>query len=333
MSTRSFECQIARGQISRYLAGDSFSSEALSQLEAHVSGCPDCKHYLGERKSALQSMLGKPQIPAEPEHAPAPEAIATPQNRPVEPKAATSVPSMLRAPGLAQMLLSLFGKKGDRGVSSPSQPAAWRSVAYSVALAMVLGTMSLASRNMDRLFGPKASEAVASKSEEAAKPEGEQTNADKKISKPKAKHPAMKAISPIEAPTDGQSDAAKAARAARNAMLASRAKLKVANRKPAAQGLQDGYQAEPAPKLHVPGSSTVTPKSGAQPAARVAKHPAPAKVASAKPRPAKMLQVVARPRRRATPHVVRIVKKRPVHKTARKQPTSEIRVYAPDSKT
>ena len=58
MAVETFECQIARGQINRYLAGESFSRDGMRQLEEHVSTCEFCRAQLSERKQALQKMLG-----------------------------------------------------------------------------------------------------------------------------------------------------------------------------------------------------------------------------------------------------------------------------------
>ncbi len=68
MPVDSIECQIAKGQIGRYLAGESFSPTGLQQLEEHVAHCTSCKSLLAERRQALMKMLGQdgvetPSIP------------------------------------------------------------------------------------------------------------------------------------------------------------------------------------------------------------------------------------------------------------------------------
>src|SRR5579862_9052738 len=57
MQLQNFECQIAKAQIGRFVAGDLLSDEALRQLEAHLACCPGCKNNLAERRVALQAML------------------------------------------------------------------------------------------------------------------------------------------------------------------------------------------------------------------------------------------------------------------------------------
>ncbi len=68
MPVDTIECQIAKGQIGRYLAGESFSPTGLQQLEEHVANCTSCKTLLAERRQALLKMLGQeeattPMIP------------------------------------------------------------------------------------------------------------------------------------------------------------------------------------------------------------------------------------------------------------------------------
>src|SRR4051794_5108345 len=57
MQLQNFECQIAKAQIGRYLAGDALSDEAVHQLEEHIGKCADCKQNLAERRAVLQAML------------------------------------------------------------------------------------------------------------------------------------------------------------------------------------------------------------------------------------------------------------------------------------
>src|SRR4051794_20099524 len=57
MQLQNIECQIAKAQIGRYVAGDALSDETVSQLEAHVAKCADCKQNLAERRALLMAML------------------------------------------------------------------------------------------------------------------------------------------------------------------------------------------------------------------------------------------------------------------------------------
>ena len=332
MSTQSFECQIARGQISRYLGGDSFSPEALVQLEAHVSGCPACKLHLGERKSALQSMLGQPSTPAETERAPAPEEVVRVSQvsppSPQSPKERTGILALLGLVGL-KIVPKPQSVPAPATVGTSPQPPAWKPIAYSVALAMVLGAMSLASRNMDRILGPKAANTVAAKEPESV---------PKKLA---AKKAPLKRIKPI---LDDQDDAAKAARAARNSMLARKAKSKPGGTvQHAAQPLRkkiqdDPYGAETAPKLSLPGKQPVKKKpaktrTASKTVRKIAipakfSNPGTKRVAKIAKR-ASLLQVEAHVQHRARPHVVRRAKQHVHQKRKPVAKTNALHVYAP----
>src|SRR5262249_35988238 len=58
MPVETIECQIVQAQLGRYLAGDSFHSDGLSDLEAHIAACPICRGEVAKRRATLQSLLG-----------------------------------------------------------------------------------------------------------------------------------------------------------------------------------------------------------------------------------------------------------------------------------
>lgn len=58
MPVSSFECQIARGQIGRYLDGGVLSPQAMKGLEEHLAECPDCKALVARRRTELLGQLG-----------------------------------------------------------------------------------------------------------------------------------------------------------------------------------------------------------------------------------------------------------------------------------
>lgn len=58
MPVSDFECQIARGQIVRYLDGGALSSVALTGLEEHLAECPGCQDAVARRRAALLGALG-----------------------------------------------------------------------------------------------------------------------------------------------------------------------------------------------------------------------------------------------------------------------------------
>ncbi len=55
MPVLDIECQLARGQIARFLDGASFPGESLKQLEDHISECPKCQSMLSERRLQLEA--------------------------------------------------------------------------------------------------------------------------------------------------------------------------------------------------------------------------------------------------------------------------------------
>lgn len=140
MQLQNFECQIAKAQIGRYVAGDSLSEETVAQLEAHIGKCPDCKQNLAERRAVLQAVLS----PSEPE----PEAQEKSQT-PKQKKPRFDLGDMIRS----KIQAKLPAPKTAPGAtpSNFTKPAL-----YSLALGVVLIGMSYFSRNMDSMLGPKA---------------------------------------------------------------------------------------------------------------------------------------------------------------------------------
>src|SRR4051794_23286485 len=58
MPVTDFECQIARGQIGRYLGGGLLSPQAMTGLEEHLAECPGCKALVAERRASLVGRRG-----------------------------------------------------------------------------------------------------------------------------------------------------------------------------------------------------------------------------------------------------------------------------------
>lgn len=137
MQTLGLECQIAKAQITRYLAGDVFGPDALNQLQGHIDRCPDCRQDLEDRKSALQAKLGAKGVAI---------AEATAARRMREEAAATAVVETPAPKLISKSAPALF----------------WKPLGYSAALACVIGAMSLGSRMLSQ---PMA-ESAGSKAEE-----------------------------------------------------------------------------------------------------------------------------------------------------------------------
>ncbi len=148
MQLQNFECQIAKAQIGRYLAGDALSDEAVHQLEAHVAKCPECKQNLAERRAVLQAMLSPTETPA--------QEVSTPKAK----------------FDLAELIKSKLQKKQPVHAAvetSTGKPTVFTKPAmYSLALGVVLIGMSYASKNMGSLLGPKVAESQTVKTKDPA---------------------------------------------------------------------------------------------------------------------------------------------------------------------
>ncbi|HVT11899.1 MAG TPA: zf-HC2 domain-containing protein [Fimbriimonadaceae bacterium] len=165
MQVQNFECQIAKAQIGRYVAGDRLSDEALEQLEAHITKCPDCKQSLAERRAALQAMLslGKDEQPATPKGSGRPKFDL-----------ATFIKSKIQAKQPVQAAVQTGGAKP----SNFTKPAL-----YSLALGVVLIGMSYVSKNLGSVFGPTAAETA---SKQATPPKTESPKPSPASATPKA---------------------------------------------------------------------------------------------------------------------------------------------------
>lgn len=195
MPVQNIECQIAQAQITRLLAGDSFSNEVLAELETHIGECAECRAHVSNRRSALEAMVaeadpqpatprrsGAPQInlltaqfkPGVPE--PEPEATIS-KPRPAQPKPENLVPAPVR-----QAVVE------TRREAPSNVQNFWKPLGYSCALAAVLFAMSYIMKNPTAIFGDKAVETLAS-------PTSSTTTASKTSKTPSAKpaDPAPKA--------------------------------------------------------------------------------------------------------------------------------------------
>lgn len=163
MQVENIECQIAQAQIGNFLAGSGLSQEAMEQLEEHIAGCLGCKAVLSERRSELKALLTKPKAIVDFEKI-AQEAEAT---------QAKSISTALRKKSLQQMLeptpepvaeasklrAVVDAPANDQEPKAAKKPSQWKPLIYSLALAAVLVGMSLFSKNITELFGPKLSAA------------------------------------------------------------------------------------------------------------------------------------------------------------------------------
>jgi hypothetical protein len=181
MQLQNFECQIAKAQIGRFLAGDLLGDETVEQLEAHIAKCPDCKQNLAERRAVLQAML--------PTAEPAPQE--TPQDAPNKVKfdLAEFIKSKIQSKQPVQAAVQTASPKA----SNLTKPAL-----YSIALGIVLIGMSYMSKNVGSILGPTAAKPVEAPSTAAnthpAPPSAPKPIAAKPIDKTASKVTAEPAI-------------------------------------------------------------------------------------------------------------------------------------------
>lgn len=145
MAVQNFECQIARAQITRYLAGEALSDDMIGQLEAHIGRCADCKDVLDQRRQALLSLVS-----------PQSKKKAAPVSAVVEVEEPVASPK----PTLSQRLIAKLPKpKSVEGKQPLTKPAL-----YAGALALVLIGMSYFSHSLGSIMGPKASQTLTEQS-------------------------------------------------------------------------------------------------------------------------------------------------------------------------
>ncbi len=173
MPAKNIECQLAQGQIGRYLAGANMSAEAISQLEQHIAECDDCTQYVDVKRKTLQEVAqtrhAAIHVPDPFPRSTEPELIEA-QERPSSPS--TSSHALIQA--LREKANPLANETVLETTREPKTPRriSWRSLGYSAALGAVLLAMSHFTANPTALFGERvgpSSEPKAPTSREAKK--------------------------------------------------------------------------------------------------------------------------------------------------------------------
>lgn len=161
MPVKNVECQLAEMQIGRFVSGETLSSEAIKQLDAHLASCKHCSEVLKDRRQALKSMLHQgyaavtTDLPtARKEHllikALAEKAttdkFTPPRRTPVE-------ASPEAEPRKGWNPASILSQTNDKNGSVK------KTLIYSVALGIVLFAMGYLSHGQNNLFGGSAEQA------------------------------------------------------------------------------------------------------------------------------------------------------------------------------
>jgi hypothetical protein len=152
MSVKNIECQLAQGQIGRYLAGTNMSSEAVTQLELHLSECEDCSAFVDRKKEELRALAGQRRAAvfvAEPDPTPEPVAPAPEKPRP-------AAEALLKA--IRDKANPLAGAPVLETVreANPPKKTYWKAFGYSAALGLVALAMAHFTANPTALFGERA---------------------------------------------------------------------------------------------------------------------------------------------------------------------------------
>lgn len=148
MKAQSIECKLAQAQVTRHLAGQPVSNEAIRQLEEHIAECPSCKESVEERRAALKASIRARAAAYMPDEAPANPAQAPAAFQPYNPatlKALAEMRTETQSPLAPKNLLAVLGGRS------------WKPVAYGACLAAALIAMSWIARDPTRLFGSRAS--------------------------------------------------------------------------------------------------------------------------------------------------------------------------------
>lgn len=164
MQVKNIECQLAQGQLNRYLGGGALSDTALSQLEAHIRECEDCAEHFEDRKQSLQQSLQESPDETGMETAPAP-----PEPNPSNAGVPRFLVDALRRKkveldvAVRPVVKTAIPTHAVIEVSEPELPSRasfLRPLLYSLGLAAVLIGMSTIMRDPTKLFGERVDTAV-----------------------------------------------------------------------------------------------------------------------------------------------------------------------------
>lgn len=160
MPAKNIECQLAQGQIGRYLAGAPMSEESVSQLEGHIAECEECTAFVDQKRKSLRELatLRKAAIfveePEEDRSSPEPNSAKSEASATVKPTAAKALIDAIREKSAA-------ARESAPILETKREPATprmthWKALAYSSGLGLVLYGMTFLTANPTALFGERA---------------------------------------------------------------------------------------------------------------------------------------------------------------------------------
>lgn len=177
MPTKNIECQLAQGQIGRYLAGANMSDESVAQLEGHIAECEDCSTFIDQKRKSLKELATLRKAAVYMEEPAVSEAVeATPE--PKHPSAKALIDAIREKSSATKPDAAVLDTKREAGTARVTH---WKALAYSTGLGLVLYGMTFVTANPTSLFGDRAAEATPTadsetKTPEPAKPEPKPTS-------------------------------------------------------------------------------------------------------------------------------------------------------------
>jgi hypothetical protein len=158
MPTKNIECQLAQGQIGRYLSGERFSPQAIKQLESHVADCEECSALVTRRRQALMNMVGEGATRA---------AVMAPKKEEADQSAAGAQERLISALSEARIEESTPSPREtpehEKKIGFLAKKLSSKPLLYGAGLAAVLLAMSYFSRGALKTFGSTAAESSSFK--------------------------------------------------------------------------------------------------------------------------------------------------------------------------
>lgn len=158
MQVKNIECQIAQAQLRRYLTGEEMPQALVTDLEAHLKNCPDCKGAAQQQRESLSGVLSaKIMGNATPEREIQEKGSAIPKRFVRRPEPAQERPVLAKA--AVQTPLDILDSPDEEYAAKKpvKKPTNLKTIGYSVGLAVVLVLMSTVFKDPTSLFGPRAS--------------------------------------------------------------------------------------------------------------------------------------------------------------------------------
>ena len=169
------ECQLARGQVSRYLEGERLSENAIVQLEEHLNECPNCVDFFEAKKTYLKRLSELDAAPA-PTHAVIEvlEAeVGEEASEEPSPQAKSLIEAILKHKTHLDKVVKPAGSAIDTNDSpKPSRDltAYYKPTMYLVGLALTLVLMGIFMKDPTRFLGDKVGEGTNSNQAPATTP-------------------------------------------------------------------------------------------------------------------------------------------------------------------